>query len=303
MQPDPLSAFLRSDAWFAHSGGRRDDAGNTFTKHALPGGGHYWRATRCFLPAGWKIPEFARDGWFVRLQSDSDESFNTLISLPHPSNVADSVQPRETMVLDLTASEDDLQAGFHPKHRYNIKLAEKRGVTVETVRQNVSEALPRFLTLLGQTAGRHGIRTHAAEHYSSIIKHLEPAGMVRLAFARHDDRDIAGILVITCNDIATYLHGGSSYDDRALMGPHLLHWETIKALKSERYARYDFWGVHTQNGQAIENHPSYGTTRFKLGFGGELVRYPATRDVVLNRFCYTLYKTAHRLQSRKRAFS
>lgn len=304
---DPLSAFLHSDAWITHTGGQQDSAGNCVTQHPLPLKGIYWRSTRCFIDDAWKIPEFALNGWFLRLQPDSAASAQHLASycarVGLHTETGPVVQPQQTLVVDLTQSQEDLLTQMHQKHRYNIRVAEKNGVMVQILRDELKEALPRFFALLTSTTERHGFRSHAQAHYQSIIEKLAPAGMVKLAFAQHQERDVAAALLINYNGVTTYLHGGSSYEDRALMAPNLLHWEIMKQAKAEGATRYDFWGVKTQGGQAIPNHPSYGTTRFKLGFGGELVDYPPTTDVVLNRFCYTLYRGVNRLRSRNRAFS
>lgn len=303
MHPDPLSAFLRTKEWAQHLGGRFDDSGNIFTKHHLPGIGHYWRSTRCWIPEDWKLPDFAKDGWFVRLQPDSTESYDNLKKQHLKLAGAAAIQPRQTLYLDLHQTEAELLANLHGKHRYNLRIAQKKEIQVEILTTNLEQEMSRLWQLLSNTANRHSFRTHPKAYYYSIIKALEPAGMVRLAFAKYQGRDVAGLMLITYQGIATYLHGGSSYEDRALKAPNLLQWSVIQALNQEGFSIYDLWGVHTVDGEAVRGHFSEGTTRFKIGFGGILKDYPPTADMILKPFCYTLYKGLHGLQSQKRSFS
>src|SRR5439155_13048507 len=48
-----------------------------------------------------------------------------------PSAGFGGVQPKAVMVLDLAPDLEKIQSGFHSKWRYNIRLAERKGVTVE----------------------------------------------------------------------------------------------------------------------------------------------------------------------------
>ena len=304
MHRDVLSSFLQTDAWLTHTHGIRDAAGNTFTSQSLPGGSYYI-CTRCFIPDNWTLPDFTKKAWFLRVQPDSMESYNNILAATKQFNhkPAFAIQPQQTLILDLAQSDQQLLAGMKPKHRYNIKVAEKNGVTTEFLTQNLSNEFPRFWDLLSNTADRHTFRTHSESHYRSIIENLEPKENVALCFARHNGKDVAAFMIIIEGPVGTYLHGGSNYDDRNLMAPYLLHWHVMQELKKRGATTYDFWGVHVKDGEAIQGHPSSGTTRFKLGFGGTIVEYPPTFDIILNPFCYTLYSLVQRSRRQKRAFA
>jgi lipid II:glycine glycyltransferase (peptidoglycan interpeptide bridge formation enzyme) len=66
------------------------------------------------------------------------------------------------------------------------------------------------------------------------------------------------------------------------MAPHLLHWEIIRQAKQLGYHFYDFWGIDEKKWP--------GLTRFKKGFGGKIIEYPGTFDLVFNKFWYQLYR-------------
>ena len=306
MHKDPLSAFLQTDAWLSHTHGSRDQVGNIFVRQALPGKGSYWIASRCAIPQNWTVPDFAKKAWFLRLQPDSQESYDTILATTkaYKHRKAFAIQPTQTSVLDLTQSEDSLLAGMKQKHRYNIKVAEKHGVQIELHHENLMTVFPRFWNLLHATAERQTFRTHTKSHYESVVKNLEKCGGVYLGFATYEGKDIATVMIIKEGTTGIYLHGGSDYEYRNLMAPYLLHWQVIQTLKQAGVTTYDLWGVHVnEKGEEITGHPSSGTTRFKLGFGGSIVTYPPTLDIILNPICYTLYTGIQRLRSQKRAFS
>jgi lipid II:glycine glycyltransferase (peptidoglycan interpeptide bridge formation enzyme) len=298
---DALSAFLHTDAWATLTGGTRDDAANIWTRHALPLGGHYWRCCRAYLPAGYKLPSFATDGWFVRIEPDSSES---AAHIPTGSSTSSpAVQPRQTLVLDLTLPEETLLANFKQKQRYNLKLSEQAGLTYELLPADAPGVFDRFWHLLEGTAERHKIKTHAQEHYKKMIAAHAGTGRLRIGFVRQEETDIATLLLVICEGVATYLHGGSDHQYRSLNAPYLLQWRTMQQMKHEGCVHYDLWGVHVgADSNPVPGHSSQGTTRFKLGFQGRLVEYPVGRDIIMKKGPFRLYKLAQRVR-RQRRFS
>lgn len=299
---DPLSAFLHTPEWQAHSHATRDDFDNLFTRHAIPAGGSYLLSTRAVIPENWQLPATEKQ-WFVRIQPDSEASHQNLLKATeqYKHALAHAIQPRETMTLDLTLPEETLLANMKQKHRYNLKIAQREGVQVEHITENAAASMERFWKLLTATSDRHTFRLHTREHYTSILEHL--GSKASLAFATHNGEDVAALMLITEGSVATYLHGGSRYEYRSLMAPFLLHWHLITTLKAQGITTYDLWGVHTKDGEALKGHASEGVSRFKLGFGGTLKHYPPTVDVILQPFRYSAYRAIQRFRSRKRAFA
>jgi lipid II:glycine glycyltransferase (peptidoglycan interpeptide bridge formation enzyme) len=125
---------------------------------------------------------------------------------------------------------------------------------------------------------------------------------------RSGDTDLAGMILILHQGTATYLHGASSPDMREKMAPCLMHWAAIRTAKEAGCTTYDLWGTdlvqdqETNEWKPQEGHPSAGTSRFKLGFNGQVVEYPGAFDLILNPFCYTLYTMFRKLRGGKRAF-
>jgi peptidoglycan pentaglycine glycine transferase (the first glycine) len=188
------------------------------------------------------------------------------------------VQPRKTLVLDLTKSEEELLQAMHQKTRYNIRLAEKKGVQVRF--SQAEQDLAKFLELVREVEGRGEFKFHPAEHYRVLLKILGPAGQLSLLVAEHEGEVLAVNMLIKFAETATYLHGVSSNSKRMLMAPALAQWEGIRWAKAQGMKEYDFWGIGPQ-------WP--GVTRFKSGFGGERREYDGAYDLVIDRWWYLLY--------------
>jgi peptidoglycan pentaglycine glycine transferase (the first glycine) len=222
---------------------------------------------------------------FVKLEPTHDVAVEVLIrngmrlkKSPH------HLQPQRTVVADLTQTEEQLTAKLHHKHRYNIGLAERKGVTI-----GESHDVDAFWKLLQATAEHDDFRSHPRLYYQKLLNEFRnQSGAIRtkLFFAYHGGRPIAGTLMLEHGRTVYYLHGASDRQERALMAPHLLHWKLMAQYKAKGFTDYDFWGI---NAQAWP-----GVTRFKLGFGARVVEYPGAFDVVLKPLWRWLYHVVPR---------
>ncbi|HSI20140.1 MAG TPA: peptidoglycan bridge formation glycyltransferase FemA/FemB family protein [Verrucomicrobiae bacterium] len=308
MHSTDLAAFLHSPYWeeFLRANGqsveRSGDA--LYLQGTLPSGGSYWRSSRLPIDDSWSPPPFTKNAWFIRLEPLAE--LPASLSKFGRVRATDSVQPKQTLVVDLSRTEEEVLAGMKSKHRYNIRLAERHGVTVELFHEEAPQHYDRFWKLLTETATRHTFRTHKEEYYRHMVATLAPHGKAHLAFARIGDQDLAALLLITHEETATYLHGASTDARKEVMAPFLLHWQTMQWAKHHGFVSYDMWGtnaVQTEEGWAPRaNHPSAGTTRFKLGFGGEVIQYPGAFDLVLKPIPYTLYYSIRRIIRRQSSF-
>ena len=196
---------------------------------------------------------------------------------------------------------------MHQKTRYNIRLAEKRGVTVKES-SNINE----FLKLNSETTARDKFKSHPDNYYRTMFKVLgvnqqsttnNQQCVAKLFTAYFKNKAIASNIVIFFADTANYIHGASSNEHRNLMAPHLLQWEVIKYAKSQGYKWYDFWGINPSVGTGCD--PSYhkswqGITRFKRGFvsekTGKEITYPGCYDLIFQPKWYNLYKIVKHLK-------
>lgn len=183
-------------------------------------------------------------------------------------------QPAKTLLLDLSKSEEELLAEMHQKTRYNIRLAEKKGVVLA---ESTEEQFLKFYDLVFDTYKRKGKKLFDRNYYHKLFQN----DLAKIFFAKYESEILTANLVIFYGDTVTYLHGGSSEKHKNIMAPHLLQWETIKKAKSLGYKYYDFWGIE-------DRYP--GVVRFKTGFGGFEVSYPGTFDLPISKSWYKAYR-------------
>ncbi|MBI2607356.1 MAG: peptidoglycan bridge formation glycyltransferase FemA/FemB family protein [Candidatus Doudnabacteria bacterium] len=222
-------------------------------------------------------------------ETDSDIVFarvepNVPLSLPR---AVKDVQPAVNWMLDVEKREEDLLINMKPKHRYNINLAQRRGVVV---REGNKEDLLIFWKLLLETAGRNKFKLHPQNYYWQLWEKLGPEH-AKLLIAEYQGKPLSGVLLTIFSDTVTYLHGGSSAANKDVMAPYLLHWEGIKLAKRLGMKNYDFGGVSSD-----PRHHWAGITRFKKGFGGFEVAYPGAFDLVFAPMWYQAYKQARLLR-------
>lgn len=196
-------------------------------------------------------------------------------------------QPMHTMVLGLTKTTEDLLTAMHPKTRYNIGLAERKGVTVYT--STNSDDIDTCIRLLNDTYRRAGIRLHPNEYYRKLLT-VQGKMTVTLYLAEYEHKAVAANLVYRYGTTTTYTHGGSDYTARALMAPHLLQWQQIRDAKASGATTYDFWGYDEKRWP--------GVSRFKAGFNGTVLVYPGTFDVPVSPVRYQVYRLAQLLHRR-----
>ncbi len=201
------------------------------------------------------------------------------------------ILPRHTIYIDLTLSEEKLLANMHEKTRYNIKLAQKKGVVVKE--ESSSEALEEFIQLLENTEKRQAFYSHQPNYYRKLWDILSPEKMVYLLSAYVGEKMAASIMLFRFKDTLYYPYGGSDPQFREFMAPNLLHWEAIKLGKKLGCKTYDLWGSY-QN-KPVESDPWWGIYRFKSGFGGEDITFPETVDIPLSPL-YQLYPLADKFR-------
>ena len=191
----------------------------------------------------------------------------------------EAIQPKYVFRLDVDGrTEEEVQAGFHQKWRYNIRVAEKKGVEVKICGQ---EMVPAFADLMLTTGVRDGFVTRQPEYFSAMLENL--GEHCRLYMAFHEGQPIAGTLAIHYGDKVWYLYGASSNEHRNLMPNYLLQWRMIQWAIETGCRVYDFRGV---SGDLSEDNPLYGLYRFKKGFGGDFTEFVGEMDLVLNKPVY-----------------
>ncbi len=199
---------------------------------------------------------------------------------------AENIQYRNTVVSDLTPSEEELLAAMKPKWRYNIRLAERRGVVV---RAGAAADLPAFYAMYAETGGRDGFLVRPFDYYRAIWERFLADGLGHLLLAEVEGAAVAGLILFRFGPTAYYFYGASTAQGRELMPNHALQWAALRWAKAAGCTRYDWWGAPDV---LDESDPMWGVFRFKQGFGGEFTPWIGAWDYPVSRAGYWAYTVA-----------
>jgi lipid II:glycine glycyltransferase (peptidoglycan interpeptide bridge formation enzyme) len=194
---------------------------------------------------------------------------------------------RATIIVDLRPDEDALLASFKPKCRYNIRLAQRRGVVVEPVPLD-GASIDTMFSLMAVTRDRAGFTLRSREYFAGYWRLHAAAGQGQLFFASLDGEVLAGVFATYIGRKAWYKDGGSTKEHAAVMAPHLLQWEVMRWLKARGIEAYDLVAVPPAR-ELNPSHPLYGLYRFKSGFSEHITEYVGTWDLPIRRTRYAAW--------------
>ncbi|MDH7476666.1 MAG: peptidoglycan bridge formation glycyltransferase FemA/FemB family protein [Microgenomates group bacterium] len=201
-----------------------------------------------------------------------------IVNSPHP------LFPNWTQILDLTKSEEELLKKMHHKTRYNIRLAQKKGVTVKNLSND--EGFKIFSRLYFDTCKRQNYHGHNFKYHQTVWNNLKnEIAHILIAFYNNEPLSVYQIWIF--KKTAYYVYGGSSEKYRNLMGANLLMWEAIRFSKNMGAKKFDMWGSLPPNYNF--NHPWAGFTRFKQGYGTNFIETIGSYDLIINPFFYSIY--------------
>lgn len=196
-----------------------------------------------------------------------------------------------TFWIDLTRSEEELLKSFTSKTRYNIRLAEKKGVKVEE--DNGEIAFQKYLDLTRETTQRQAFFAHTERYHrlmwkflhQSLITNNQPP-IAHLFTATYQDKILTTWILFTWRDVLYYPYGASTDEHRDVMANNLMMWETIKFGKKQGLKTFDLWG----------REEGKGFTKFKEGYNPKVIEFLGTWDLVINRPLYFLYTIAEKIR-------
>jgi len=198
-------------------------------------------------------------------------------------------------IVDLTKSEEELLKNMHPKTRYNIRVAQKHGVKVEERTDN--EAFEIYLKLYFETTKRQGYHGHNKDYHRKVWQTLRDANIARILLATYHlpptTYHLTAWMLLNFKNTLYYPYGGSSKIHPEVMANNLVAWEAIKLGKKMGLKKFDMWGALGPGANPKEDW--YGFHKFKQGYGGKLVQYLGTYDLVFNWPVYWLFTAIDKL--------
>lgn len=195
----------------------------------------------------------------------------------------EQVQFRNTVLLDLTHSEEELLAAMKQKTRYNIRLAAKKEIVV---RLGTPDDFPTLVAMYRETAARDGFTIRPIEYYLDAWQTFYGDGLAQPLLAEYEGEPVAGVMLIRSGNTVLYMYGASTEKERPRMPNHLLQWEAIRWAKAQGATTYDFWGAPDE---FVDTDRMWGVWRFKEGFNGQVVQTIGAWDYPSRPRLFRLY--------------
>jgi len=193
--------------------------------------------------------------------------------------------PTATVLIDLRQNLDTILANMKSKTRYNIRLAQRKGITV---RKGIEDDIPTFYRILVATSQRQNFSVYPERYYSELGRVFGQLGHFKIFLAEYQDQAVSAMFTIAFGDTVLFKRGGWSGQYGNYRPNEIMHWTAIQWAKSQGYHYYNFEGIDPLAAKALlqrEPIPASlkdSVTRFKIGFGGLVVCLPDVYDYVHN---------------------
>jgi len=200
--------------------------------------------------------------------------------------------PEATVLLDISKDENKLLENFHTKHRYNLNLARKKGLTLS---YDISpKTIEDFYYLQKVTSKRQGYIVKGKNYYETLINTFNKKNKILLTTCYFEGNPISSWLFLLNSDNAYYVYGGSDDQYKNMFPSTLVLWESIVKLKNLGVKNLDLFGACSDLNNEKDSY--YGFTIFKLRFGGVHKKYIKSYDLIINPFFYFLFNLAQKIR-------
>ena len=187
--------------------------------------------------------------------------------------------PRATRQISLSVSLEQILKQMHPKGRYNIKVAQKHGLTVTS-----KVSMEDFYKLLRKTAKRDNFQINPLKYYKALFDCM-PGKKIHLLGCYKDKDLIATAIMYYYKNTAYYFYGASDPHYKKYMAPYLIQFKAIERAKHQGQKVYDFLGI-----SPYSPHPLDKVSEFKRKFGGQVVHFQANHIIVHKKLLFYLLK-------------
>jgi peptidoglycan pentaglycine glycine transferase (the first glycine) len=208
-----------------------------------------------------------------------------------------TIQPRQTLIIDISDDDEEILGRMHQKTRYNIRLSGRKGIVVRPWSD-----LEAFGQMMHSTADRQDFGAHTTGYYKRAYELFHPDGLCEVFVAAYEGEPLAALMAFARGDRAWYFYGASTPRERNRMPTYALQWAAIQWAKERGCTSYDLWGIPDAPESQLEaeftdrSDGLWGVYRFKRGFGGELARFGGAWDRVQQPAVYALYRLYTRLR-------
>ena len=211
-----------------------------------------------------------------------------------------TLQTPDTRLVTLLPDDEALLAAFDKDTRYAVRRAEREGITTHVIEDPADEtALVSLHALVTETLTRASYQLPKLERYRIIWRGIGGAGRACIVEARHEGRLESAALLVVEGDRSFYLYAGSIREapgETKRFSAYAVQWRMMRAAREMGARTHDLWGVAPED--AGREHPWYGYSLFKKGFGGRFVPWAGSWDLVIDPMTYRLRDFASMLRHR-----
>ncbi len=257
---------------------------------------------------------------FIKVEPDILAGDNPYVVYPAFLPSTKPLFTKHNFLIDLTNSQDQLSQNLHSKARYNIKIAQKKGVTTKV--ETSDAAFNAYLKLYFETTNRQHFFGHNQTYHRTVWETLRQKDMARLliaylpekkasfsedelksstakseADAYYQGKPLTAWLLINFKDTLYYPYGGSTTEHKEVMANNLVAWEAILLGQKMGLKTFDMWGALGPNPDPED--PWIGFHTFKQRYGGKLVEYIGTYDLIFDQTLYFLFTYIDKFTSLK----
>lgn len=227
---------------------------------------------------------------FVRLEPLGKLTLEDLSVLG--TREVNEIEPKHTLIIDLTKSLNDLRQDLKSGHRNLINGTKRRDL--EITQSNSKADFEHFLSMLKDTSSRSGVTFHPASYFRRLFEVLGEDQTAKLYIARRDKEPIAAALFYDYHGIRYYAHAGAYQElNRKYNASVSLLWQAIVDAKDLGMQYFDMWGIAPNDDP---KHKWAGITKFKKGYGGREVSYLGTYEIPIKRTKYRAFEMLKKLR-------
>ena len=184
-------------------------------------------------------------------------------------------------VLDINTNEDAILKAMRKTTRYLIRKAEKEEVVVK--KSKIKKDISIFWNVYKKTVQRENFTPFSKSFITNEFLSFDRSDNALFfhGYEKNSNKCLASALIIFTKNGAFY-HQGASLHSKTPVS-YLLQWEIIKEAKNRGCKTYNFWGVAPNE---KKDHPWYGLSLFKKGYGGYQIDYLPTQDLIISPTYY-----------------
>lgn len=220
---------------------------------------------------------------FIKLDPDvllNDNSTVSALTTAGFQPSKDQIQFRNTMIVDLQPSVEELRSNLSKTARYNTNMAQRKGVEII---EGTANDLPLFYDIYRETSERDHFLIRPYEYYEHIWRSFLDKNMAKIHFASYEGTTLSGSILLLLGNRAWYMYGASRSIHRELRPNHLLQWEAMLWAKNNGFVYYDMWGLPNK---LEPGQPMWGVVEFKKSLGGQVRQWIGAYDYVYNPVLY-----------------